>query len=60
MKIDYYSHNGELKISCECGNLKFPDKEEYNRFVTTYCGSMQGWERCTLAKERLSYYDRKG
>ena len=34
--------------------------ESFRRYVRQFCDSMEGWERCTLARELMQYYDSIG
>lgn len=55
---DCKSKRGDLQLNCECGSLRFADKTEYNLFIDRYCGSIEGWKQCTLAKTLNEFYER--
>ncbi len=50
-----------LVVHCECGVVKFPDWEARCEYVNALCANITdcaGWKRCSLAKNRLLYYER--
>ena len=46
------------QIHCEGGVVSFPDRESCAGYAGKYCGSVQGWKDCTIAKSMADYYER--
>lgn len=46
------------KIHCEGGRLVFRSRESITDYADRYCGSVDGWQRCTIAASIETYYDR--
>lgn len=59
IKCPFYTFDEKGRIHCECGTLEFPDQRALREYVFAYCAALPEWETCTLAKERLKYYDRR-
>lgn len=49
----------KLKLRCEIGNLKFPDKQARRFLVYGYCAHPTNYTECTFYKLLMDYYDRK-
>ena len=47
-------------IRCECGRVDFPDEVAYRAYTSAYCAGESGWKTCSLARNRLEFYDRMG
>lgn len=58
LTVDYKDKNGKLRIRCERAVIDFPNDDERKEYVQTYCGSMGGWESCTIAQSAISHYER--
>ncbi len=56
----FYKFSEGLCVHCEGGGRAvFPDLAAEEEYVGQYCGSY-GWERCSLAANRVRYYERTG
>lgn len=57
----YYRWSRGTRVGCEgeC-RVSLPDRSSFDRYVGTYCASLPGWERCSLARARNQYYDQAG
>lgn len=58
LTVDYKDKNGKLRIKCERAVINFPDDKERKEFVCKYCGSISGWERCSIAQSAIRHYER--
>lgn len=56
VKTDELGKRGRNVLSCERGKLIFNDKESMRIFMAKYCGSLYGWESCSLAGSLIDYY----
>lgn len=55
----FYKWDERLCVHCEGGGrAAFPDRETAKDYADRYCGSLDGWEKCTLAAARVRYYER--
>lgn len=48
-----------LRLSCELGTMKFPDKQARRNLVHVYCADPQNYKNCMCYKILMDYYDRK-
>lgn len=55
----FFKQDERLGIFCEGGKLKFQDREAAREYTDGHCASMDGWKRCSLARNLLDYYERK-
>ena len=55
----FFKYDKRLEVSCEAGKLCFPDREAVMDYAQHYCAQLNGWERCTLARALLRYYERQ-
>lgn len=55
----FYRSDRKIKINCEPGSVIFPAHRDLSRFAKRYCGSVDGWRDCTLAKEKEREYEEK-
>lgn len=53
----YFSKDERLKISCEAGIVRFPDRKAITRYADDYCCHMPGWESCSMAAMLNRHYD---
>lgn len=54
----YYRFDDRLKVKCDAGTIKFPDRYAIVKFADDYCGNLPGWEKCPLAMCMNDYFDR--
>lgn len=59
MECPFYKYERNLKLSCECASLKFPDKDARSEFILDYCSNPIGWRKCPIAHYLENYYFRK-
>lgn len=53
----YFGKDERLKISCEAGIVRFPDRKAITRYADDYCCHMPGWESCSMAAMLNRHYD---
>ena len=58
MKCPFFKKDEEIKLSCEGGIIKFPDKTARREYLRNYCAEIHGWHNCTLATSLEQFYDR--
>lgn len=57
----FYTSEKRLALHCEGGcTLCFSDKAERVAHINQYCGSMDGWRRCTVARLLELRYEKRG
>ena len=61
MRIEcpFYKKEICLKLYCEGGTIKFPDKDARSEFVLAYCTNSYNWRKCPIAHCLENYYFRK-
>lgn len=56
----YYQGDRKLRVFCEGGcRVSFPDAQALRDYAGSYCASVTGWGRCTLAAARNQFYERQ-
>lgn len=45
------------KIHCEGGKLTFRSRKSIEDYAQKYCGSIEGWKKCTIAESVEMYYE---
>jgi len=55
----YYEWDAKTTMHCEGGRLSFPDRDTAQAYFTTYCGDIDGWRRCTVARAITRFYERE-
>ena len=56
----FFKHDGRRRVVCEGGSvLTLPDKQGAAAFMDRHCADLDGWRRCSVARARMEYYDRK-
>lgn len=59
MQCPFYRKNDSLKLLCEGGIIKFPDKEARKEYVTDYCANSINWHKCSICHSLENYYERR-
>ena len=59
IECPFYKREGTLKLHCEGGTLKFPDKQSRCDFLLGYCANSYSWRKCPIAHTLEEYYFRK-
>lgn len=59
MECPFYKRDSYLKLYCEGGTIKFPDKDARSEFVLKYCSDSCNWRKCPIAHFLENYYFRK-
>lgn len=54
----YYIHDRDGKVVCEAARLALLH-ETYRGYIETYCGDLDGWRRCTLARALNAQYEKE-
>ena len=55
----YYEWDGKTDMHCEGGRIAFPDRDTAQMYFQTYCGDVDGWRRCTVARAITRFYERE-
>ena len=53
----YYESNGKRSVRCEGGRLRLPSRETTTGYFNAYCGDVNGWRRCTVARAITRFYE---
>ena len=53
----YYEWDGKTDMHCEGGKIAFPDRATAQMYFNTYCGDVDGWRRCTVARAITRFYE---
>ncbi len=56
----FFKWDERLCVHCEGGVVRFRDRREAMEYIDRYCASVDGWEKCSLARSLLGYYEREG
>lgn len=59
MQCPFFKKNEQLRLQCEGGMVKFPDKEARTEYLTDYCANSINWNKCTICRNLENYYERK-
>lgn len=59
MQCPFFRKNDSLKLLCEGGTIKFPDKDARKDYLTDYCANSINWHKCTICRNLENYYERK-
>ena len=59
MECPFFKRDSYLKLHCEGGTIKFPDKTARSEFVLAYCADPCNWRKCSIAHCLENYYFRK-
>lgn len=56
----FFRWDQRRRVACEgrCG-VVMADREEAAAYMERYCASLNGWERCALARALLGRYERR-
>ena len=58
LSLPVYVMDSRRKVCCEGGCLiMFGDDQEAKDYLRAYCAGE--WERCTVARSKLQYYERQ-
>lgn len=55
----FFTWDEKLKVHCEGGLVKFPDRKTLTGYADRHCSSENGWKNCSVARAMLEYYERK-
>ena len=55
----FFKRNEYLKINCEGGTIRFPDKDARREYLEGFCANSINWKKCTIAHCLENYYERK-
>ena len=53
----YYESNGKQSVRCEGGRLRLPSHALTADYFASYCGDVNGWRRCTVARAITRFYE---
>ena len=54
----YYETNGARSVRCEGGRIALPNQGLTQAYFEAYCGDVNGWRRCTVARAITRFYER--
>ncbi len=55
----FFRWDEKLRVVCDAGKVNFPDGVAKREYANEFCGSVKGWESCTMAAMLVHYYDRE-
>ena len=53
----YYESNGKRSVHCEGGRITLPGCGTGRAYFSEYCGDVNGWRRCTIARAITRFYE---
>ena len=53
----YYDGGGTRSVNCEGGKIRLPSGGAARDYFSEYCGDLNGWRRCTLARTITRFYE---
>lgn len=55
----FFHWDERRKVHCEGGCVALKDARSFDRYARSFCASVNGWERCTVAKALVEQYERR-
>lgn len=53
----YFRYDEKACVTCEGGSkIRMPDIDSYIDYIERYCTSVNGWQKCSVAKNITDYY----
>ena len=56
VECPFYISDGNLKLKCEGGILKFNTSKSRREFMDDYCSNIKCWKKCSIAQCLDKYY----
>lgn len=55
----FFRAHKKLRVSCELGEMNFPDAVTRDEFLNCNCSAHPDWRKCSLAKVLNNHYCRQ-
>lgn len=55
----FFHWDEKKKVHCEGGGVSFQRKGTFVEYADRFCGQVNGWEKCTIARALIEQYEKE-